>query len=113
MFSEILESIQCMPRDDLDLRLETLYTIRKLLKLDKSSRDAFRQEGGFITLVSMIVALEGAFKESQQHSHHLNMNKETNQEKTILVLQTIFSILADSMHQHKVNKPIIVPYSIH
>ncbi|KAG1474371.1 hypothetical protein G6F56_000395 [Rhizopus delemar] len=93
-----------MPRDDLDLRLETLYTIRKLLKLDKSSRDAFRQEGGFITLVSMIVALEGAFKESQQHSHHLNMNKETNQEKTILVLQTIFSILADSMHQHKVNK---------
>ncbi|EIE91401.1 hypothetical protein RO3G_16112 [Rhizopus delemar RA 99-880] len=104
MFSGVMEAIQGIPRDDLDLRLEALMTVKKLFKLDSSSRDAFRREGGFVSLVSMIVALEGAFEEPEKYSRDDPINIEVVQDKTVLVLQTVFSVLAESMHQHEVNK---------
>ncbi|RCI07112.1 hypothetical protein CU098_000831 [Rhizopus stolonifer] len=102
MFSGVMEAIQGIPRDDLDLRLEALMTVKKLLKLDGSGRDAFRREGGFVSLVSMIIALEGTFEAPEKFACDVNI--EVAQEKTILLLQTIFSVLAESMHHHEVNK---------
>ncbi|KAI9273684.1 hypothetical protein BY458DRAFT_533167 [Sporodiniella umbellata] len=90
MFSELLESIQSMS--------QMLFTMKRLLSADKSSRDVFRQESGFVTLISMIVALEGAFKELEPYT----LNSEGS--KSLLVLQTVFSVLADAMYQHKANR---------
>ncbi|KAI9243796.1 hypothetical protein BY458DRAFT_448092 [Sporodiniella umbellata] len=102
MFSGVMEAIQGIPRDDLDLRLEALTTVNKLFKLDGSSRDAFKREGGFVSLVSMIIALEGTFGLSKENDSLAKT--EDIQTKTLLLLQTIFSVLAESMYQHEINR---------
>ncbi|ORE05463.1 hypothetical protein BCV72DRAFT_250593 [Rhizopus microsporus var. microsporus] len=104
MFSGVMEAIQGIPRSDVDLRLEMLRTVQKLFKLDGSSSDIFRREGGFVSLVSMIIALEGAFEDPQRYFGDDNITLEEATDKLILLLQTIFSILAESMHRSEMNK---------
>jgi len=101
-FSRVMEAIQYIPRDDLDFRLEVLKTIKRIFKAHKSTRDIFRRVGGYVSLVSMIVALEGAFEEPERFGNHDSL--ETVQEKLIAVIQTIFAVLAESMHDYDVNK---------
>ncbi|GAN06509.1 beige/BEACH domain-containing protein [Mucor ambiguus] len=101
-FSRVMEAIQYIPRDDLDFRLEVLKTIKRIFKAHKSTRDIFRKVGGYVSLVSMIVALEGAFEEPERFENQESL--ETVQSKIIDVIQTIFSVLAESMHDYDVNK---------
>ncbi|CEP07883.1 hypothetical protein [Parasitella parasitica] len=101
-FSRVMEAIQYIPRDDLDFRLQVLKTIKRILKAHSSSRDIFRKVGGYVSLVSMIVALEGAFEKPERFEN--NCSLETVQCRIIAVIQTVFSVLAESMHGHEVNK---------
>lgn len=102
-FSRVMEAIQYIPRDDLEFRLEVLKTIKRIFEAHKSTRDIFRKVGGYVSLVSMIVALEGAFEEPERFENH-GSSLETVQGKIVAVIQTIFSVLAESMHDHDVNK---------
>lgn len=103
-FSRVMEAIQFIPRDDLDFRLEVLKTIKRIFKAHQSTRDIFRRVGGYVSLVSMIVALEGAFEEPERFFNTHTTNLESVRSKIIAVIQTIFSVLAESMHNHQVNK---------
>lgn len=103
-FSRVMEAIQFIPRDDLDFRLEVLKTIKRIFKAHQSTRDIFRRVGGYVSLVSMIVALEGAFDEPQRFFNTHITNLESVRSKITDVIQTIFSVLAESMHNHHVNK---------
>ncbi|KAF7722919.1 hypothetical protein EC973_002599 [Apophysomyces ossiformis] len=102
-FSRIMEAIQSIPRNDLDFRLEILRTIKRIFLAHPGTRDIFRRVGGFVSLVSMIVSLEGAFDKPE-----LFISSEESIEivldKIISVLQTIFAVLAVSMRDHKLNK---------
>ncbi|KAI8082152.1 hypothetical protein BDF21DRAFT_338329, partial [Thamnidium elegans] len=103
-FNRVMEAIQFIPRDDLDFRLEVLKTIYRIFKAHQSTRDIFRRVGGFVSLVSMIVALEGAFEEPERFFNDTIKDVATVRTKIISVLQTIFAVLAQSMHHHYINK---------
>jgi hypothetical protein len=104
-FSRVMEAIQFIPRDDLDFRLEVLKTINRIFKAHQSTRDIFRKVGGYVSLVSMIVALEGAFENPKRFFNSETVQDlETVRNKIVAVLQTIFQVLAQSMHNHEVNK---------
>lgn len=103
-FGRIMEAIQFIPRDDLDFRLEVLKTINRIFKAHQSTRDIFRRVGGYVSLVSMIVALEGAFEKPERFFSETVINLDSVRIKIVAVLQTIFSVLAQSMHNHDVNK---------
>ncbi|KAG0176918.1 hypothetical protein DFQ29_005470 [Apophysomyces sp. BC1021] len=106
-FSRIMEAVQTIPREDLDFRLEILKTIKRIFISHPPTRDVFRRVGGFVSLVSMIVALEGAFDDPQSFV----ISGETDSdvvEKIISVLQMIFAVLAVSMRNHKVNKQCFI-----
>lgn len=97
-----MEAIQYIPRDDLDFRLEVLHTIKRIFRAHRSTRDIFRKVGGYVSLVSMIVALEGAFEEPERFETHQSM--ATVPSKITAVIQAIFSVLAESMHGYDINK---------
>lgn len=103
-FSRVMEAIQFIPRDDLDFRLEVLKTIYRIFKAHQSTRDIFRRVGGYVSLVSMIVALEGAFEEPSRFFNDTVHDIPTVRNKIVTVLQTIFVVLAQSMHHHDINK---------
>ena len=103
-FSRVMEAIQFIPRDDLDFRLEVLKTIHRIFKAHKTTRDIFRKVGGYVSLVSMIVALEGAFEDPTRFFNDVHQDVEAVTEKIVHVLKTIFAVLAESMHHHDVNK---------
>lgn len=99
-----MEAIQFIPRDDLDFRLEVLKTIHRIFKAHQSTRDIFRRVGGYVSLVSMIVALEGAFEKPERFFNDTMNDLVSVRIKIVAVLQTIFSVLAQSMHNHEGNK---------
>ncbi|KAI9353980.1 hypothetical protein BD770DRAFT_325445 [Pilaira anomala] len=103
-FSRVMEAIQFIPRDDLDFRLEVLKTIYRIFKAHQSTRDIFRRVGGYVSLVSMIVALEGAFEDPSRFFNDTVHDIPTVRNKIVTVLQTIFVVLAQSMHHHDINK---------
>ncbi|KAI8380253.1 hypothetical protein BD560DRAFT_324131, partial [Blakeslea trispora] len=102
-FSRVMEAMQFIPRNDLDFRIEVLKSIQRIFKAHKSTKDIFRRVGGYVSLVSMIVALEGAFVEPERFVEH---GHDISDVKQIIVdlIQMIFTVLAASMHQHEVNK---------
>ncbi|KAI9471032.1 MAG: hypothetical protein EXX96DRAFT_375724 [Benjaminiella poitrasii] len=103
-FSKVMEALQSVPRNDLEFRLEVLNTIKRIFKANGSTRDIFRRIGGYVSLVSMIVSLEGAFEEPERYiNDHMN-DVETVCNLITAVIQTIFLVLAESMHDHQVNK---------
>jgi hypothetical protein len=89
-----MEAIQYIPRDDLDFRIEVLKAIHRIIKSHKATKDMFKEVGGFVTIVSMIVGLEDAFEQADQAS--LN--------KMVMVLQMVFTVLVEAMRHHEVNK---------
>lgn len=104
MFSEAIDSIQYVSRDNFDHCLGALHAIKKSFESDASTRDAFRRESGFTSLVSTIVGPESAFEEPQRYIHNKNANIEAIHDKIVLLLQNVFSVLTKSLHQHEINK---------
>ncbi|KAI7902409.1 uncharacterized protein BX663DRAFT_435824, partial [Cokeromyces recurvatus] len=103
-FSKVMEALQSIPRNDLEFRLEVLKTIKRIFKAHNSTRDIFRHVGGYVSLVSMIVSLEGAFEKPEQFMNDNIKNIESVRCSIIAVLQAIFSVIAESMHDHQANK---------
>lgn len=95
-FSRLMEAIQTIPRDDLDLKISILNSIRKIFATQGSTRDAFRAVSGFVTLVSMIVALE---KDNERLE-----DSSVDHAKNAKMLSAIFAVLTESMRDHEVNK---------
>ncbi|KAI9019575.1 hypothetical protein CLU79DRAFT_704780, partial [Phycomyces nitens] len=101
-FSRMMEAIQAIPRNDLEFRLEVLKTIQRIFITHPSTRDIFRKVGGYVSLVSMIVSLEGAFSNPEEFS--ANGDSKGVLENIILVIQKVFVVLVESMRNHEVNK---------
>jgi hypothetical protein len=99
-----LEATQHVPRDDLEFREEVLKTIRRIFRAHSSTKDIFRRVGGYISIVSMIVALEGAFDEPERFMSSEGGDKMAVKSKIIAVLQMVFAVLGESMRNHQVNK---------
>ncbi|KAL0082182.1 hypothetical protein J3Q64DRAFT_1634350, partial [Phycomyces blakesleeanus] len=101
-FSRMMEAIQAIPRNDLEFRLEVLKTIQRIFITHPSTRDIFRKVGGYVSLVSMIVSLEGAF--SNPVAFSADGKEDGVLENIILVIQKVFVVLVESMRNHEVNK---------
>ncbi|KAI8385018.1 uncharacterized protein BYT42DRAFT_492972 [Radiomyces spectabilis] len=107
-FGKVMEAIQAIPRDDLDFRLEVLKTIKRILKAYPVTRDIFRAVGGYVSLVSMIVALERAFQHPEEFTTNHIMAHDEIIDKLISVLQIIFAVFAESLRAHPVNKKYFI-----
>lgn len=93
-FSRLMETMQSIPRSDMVFRTEVLKTIKRIFVAHPSIRDTFRQVGGYVTLVSMIVAMEDTFTE----------DKQSDLESKADLMQEIFAVLGESMRDHATNK---------
>ncbi|KAI8981098.1 hypothetical protein BDB01DRAFT_724408, partial [Pilobolus umbonatus] len=104
-FSKVMEAVQVVPRDDLDFRLEVLRAIKRIFAAHKTTKDTFRKVGGYISIVSMIVTLEGSFQDYKRYIHDPVVDtEEAIKNKLIATIKMVFSVLAQSMHNHQVNK---------
>ncbi|KAI9493852.1 hypothetical protein BDB00DRAFT_938645 [Zychaea mexicana] len=97
-FSKLIEAVQSIPRDDLDFRRQMLLAMNRIFTAHPATRDIFRQSGGYVTLISMIVALEGAFLDPA------NYCVDATTDQLLNILQAIFHVLATSMRNNDINK---------
>ncbi|KAI8062664.1 hypothetical protein BC940DRAFT_244085, partial [Gongronella butleri] len=96
-FSRMMEAIQGIPRSELAFRIEILATIKRILLRFPSTRDVLRESGGYVTLTSMIVALEDAFAPRDDELAASSVSVARN------VLAQVLDVLMESMRDHAIN----------
>ncbi|KAI8149643.1 hypothetical protein BJV82DRAFT_504949 [Fennellomyces sp. T-0311] len=95
---KLIESIQSVSHDDLHFRLEILRTMKRIFAAHPSTRDTFRQSGGYVTLISMIVGMEGSFADPQKYYPSATIDQLLD------LLQEVFHALGASMRNNDMNK---------
>ncbi|KAI8092541.1 uncharacterized protein BX664DRAFT_260002 [Halteromyces radiatus] len=108
-FSRVIEAVQDIPRTDLAFRLEILKTIKRIFTMYPSTRDVFRLSGGYVGLVSMIVALENAFTDGSDFiklsdQPHQPLDHHKLKQTLSQVLEMILFVLMESMRDNDVNR---------
>ncbi|KAI8967889.1 hypothetical protein BDF20DRAFT_828883, partial [Mycotypha africana] len=116
-FTKVMEAIQIIPKYDLDFKLEVLKTIHRVFIAHEPARNIFRKVGGYVNLIYMIVALEGAFEDPQQFfasAGDIPREADDNnlqwllEDRIISLLEGIFFILSESMREHEINKKVFL-----
>lgn len=95
IFPRLIETLQSIPRDNIDFRIDLLDVFHQMFINHPSTRDLFRQSGGYVTLISMIVSLENTLNDTSHDDLF---------DKRVKLLMTIFSVLASSMRDNDTNK---------
>lgn len=107
-FGRVMEAVQEISRTDLTFRLEILKTIKRIFYTHSHTRATFRQAGGFITLVSMIVALENAFTNPDDFisddDDDTNANSNQLKKKFTELLKMILLVIMESMRDNESNR---------
>lgn len=83
--TELLDLLQTSPKNAYSLKQDVLEAIRKTLIDAPPSGEllsSFRELGGFICIISVLVGLEGAFVEQQEYN--------AKEERKIQLLETVF-----------------------
>lgn len=131
-FGRLIEIVQSLPREDLAMKIHILRSMKRVFVACPEMKDVFRHTGGYVCLVSMLVGLEGVYesiaaeaeKQRKESENDVEENKEDgkdgNEEKvvengvenedplsrdqTIELLRAVFSVLAESMSNHELNR---------
>ncbi|KAJ3119166.1 hypothetical protein HK098_005710, partial [Nowakowskiella sp. JEL0407] len=60
-FARLIELLQSAPRAELELKLELMKTIKWALTTYSSARSAFRENGGMVAMMSILISMEGIY----------------------------------------------------
>ncbi|CAG8480599.1 18870_t:CDS:10, partial [Gigaspora margarita] len=121
-FGRLIEIVQSLPRFDLKMKRHILLSMKRILVSCPEMKDVFRESGGFVCLVSLLVGLEDIYKQLIQNSvendtkfdavngdspsDDSNCNTEILSMKTqaIDTLKAIFIVFAEAMSNHDSNQ---------
>lgn len=112
-FGRLIEIVQSLPRFDLKMKRHILLSMRRIMVSCPEMKDVFRESGGFVCLVSLLVGLEDIFKllaNSSVNEQNLSVprNLETEElpskSQTIDILKAIFLVFAEAMSNHDSNR---------
>ncbi|ORX90609.1 beach-domain-containing protein [Basidiobolus meristosporus CBS 931.73] len=114
-FSNLMEALQSAPRFHLRMKKDILKTLEKLLNNSLLLKDAFRNLGGFISLLSLLIGLEGALDlcpaiegENTQHISEAAPSQQGNpriqRSEVIALMQAVFSVFIAAMSDHPYNR---------
>ncbi|KAJ3226432.1 hypothetical protein HK099_004885 [Clydaea vesicula] len=106
-FSRLIEVLQSIPRDHIDLKLEVLLYIMDTMNLSLQVRDAFRESGGFVALISILLALENIFCNKENIS---NKKSSVTEDLHLIrsMMKSIFSILIIAIKDNESNRRFLV-----
>lgn len=57
--ASLIELLQTAPKKEIALKKDILDCLRRLFVINRKTMDAFRESGGFVCVVSLLVAMEG------------------------------------------------------
>ncbi|CAG8446303.1 7064_t:CDS:10 [Dentiscutata erythropus] len=121
-FGRLIEIVQSLPRFDLKMKRHILLSMNRILVSCPEMKDVFRESGGFVCLVSLLVGLEDVYKQLIQNSaendakfdeinadspkDHSNCSAEILPMKiqAIDTLKAIFIVFAEAMSNHDSNR---------
>ncbi|CAG8445955.1 14997_t:CDS:10 [Cetraspora pellucida] len=121
-FGRLIEIVQSLPRFDLKMKRHILLSMKRILVSCPEMKDVFRESGGFVCLVSLLVGLEDVYKQLIQNSvendvkidainadsqiDYANYNTDITSMKTqaIDTLKAIFVVFAEAMSNHDSNR---------
>src|SRR6266542_1957606 len=61
-FGRLVEIVQSLSRFDLKMKRHILWSMRRILVACPEMKDVFRDTGGFVCLISLLVGLEDVYK---------------------------------------------------
>ncbi|KAI8363654.1 hypothetical protein B0O80DRAFT_396168 [Mortierella sp. GBAus27b] len=112
--TQLCEVLQSVNRYDFKMKMAILNALNDVFVESPELKDVFRESGGYVTIVSLMIRLEDAYKIIDQFEQ-LNLPKrkqrrdpQTNEriptKADMLELFTrVFSVLSQSMHDHPGN----------
>ncbi|CAG8477297.1 10337_t:CDS:10, partial [Diversispora eburnea] len=112
-FGRLIEIVQSLPRFDLKMKRHILLSMKRILVSCPDMKDVFRESGGFVCLVSLLVGLEDIFKllanpnSDEQNSSALQsfeIDELPSKSQAIDLLKAIFLIFAEAMSNHDSNR---------
>ncbi|KAF2070943.1 hypothetical protein CYY_007734 [Polysphondylium violaceum] len=60
-FDGLIKVLTSLNKDNYSMKTDILNSIRKLFLMSKHSTDSFREHGGFVSIISILIALESSF----------------------------------------------------
>ncbi|CAG8433004.1 6306_t:CDS:10 [Ambispora gerdemannii] len=115
-FGRLIEIVQTLSRLDLKMKIHILSSMRRILVACPEMKDVFREAGGFVCLVSLLISLEDVYEHlSKQDNNHTIKEQEQSgaiidlengdlQHQTIEILKGIFFVFVDAMSNHDFNR---------
>ena len=101
-FVRLLEIMQSAPRFELALKADILQTVTDLMRACFTLKNVFRDFGGFVCVVSLLIGLEGVYNTSTDQQPP-NLKAPTRQDATRL-LQSLATALMEAMADHAYNR---------
>ncbi|CAB4400230.1 unnamed protein product [Rhizophagus irregularis] len=119
-FGRLVEIVQSLSRFDLKMKKHILWSMRRILVACPEMKDVFRDTGGFVCLVSLLVGLEDVYKlwiknnEIKDNPQSADEIKKTNRkyfedehptkDQAVEMLKAIFSLFAEALSDHDANR---------
>ncbi|CAG8547021.1 3265_t:CDS:10, partial [Scutellospora calospora] len=121
-FGRLIEIVQSLSRFDLKMKRHILLSMKRILVSCPEMKDVFRESGGFVCLVSLLVGLEDVYKQLIQsfeaneakfdatNASSLNDCSNYNAEELLIktqatdTLKAIFIVFAEAMSNHDSNR---------
>ncbi|KAJ3091789.1 hypothetical protein HK102_013434 [Quaeritorhiza haematococci] len=106
-FARLIEVMQSAPRLDMATRLDILHVLKETLTYAASVRNAFRENGGFVALVSILLALEGSFGPppgSDCQDKGKEPRSPIDAALALSVIRALFAIFIESIQDHNTNR---------
>ncbi|CAG8654453.1 3791_t:CDS:10, partial [Acaulospora morrowiae] len=118
-FGRLIEIVQSLSRFDLKMKKHILWSMKRILVSCPDMKDVFRETGGFVCLVSLLVGLEDVFKllaRSKDESDHSDNQGNVElldvprteelpeMSQAIDTLKAIFLTFAEAVSNHETNR---------
>ncbi|CAI2171444.1 16368_t:CDS:10 [Funneliformis geosporum] len=122
-FGRLVEIVQSLSRFDLKMKKHILWSMRRILIACPEMKDVFRDTGGFVCLISLLVGLEDVYnlwvkdseiKDNFQVDNDVKISRKSRQsfeidepptkDQAVETLKAIFFLCAEALSGHDSNR---------
>ncbi|CAG8462143.1 12484_t:CDS:10 [Funneliformis caledonium] len=122
-FGRLVEIVQSLSRFDLKMKKHILWSMRRILVACPEMKDVFRDTGGFVCLISLLVGLEDVYnlwvenseiKDNSQVDNEIKISRKSRQsfeidepptkDQAVETLKAIFFLFAEALSGHDSNQ---------
>ncbi|CAG8523942.1 7035_t:CDS:10, partial [Paraglomus brasilianum] len=109
-FGRLIEIVQTLNRFDLNMKIHILLSMKRILVACPAMKDVFRDAGGFVCLVSLLVSLEDVYdqlakQDAGMKRNNISIGEELpTKQQTVDTLRAIFVVFAEALLGHEYNR---------